>query len=224
MKQALLLLVILASVAGKQTVRDRVEQYTSEVNRRLSPAFRAARVSYPPKQLVLVGLKQERALEVYAAGEDGKFKLIKSYRILAASGKLGPKLREGDNQVPEGIYEIESLNPNSLYHLSLRISYPSKFDRTQAKQDGRKDLGGDIMIHGGAASIGCIAVGDEAAEELFVLAEVTGLKNIVVILSAVDFRMRKLPADYTPPQPWVQTLYRDIAASLKNLSKLNGDH
>lgn len=73
---------------------------------------------------------------------------IKSYPILAASGSIGPKLRESDMQVPEGVYQIESLNPNSQFHLSLRVNYPNEFDREQARIDGRAQLGGDIMIHG----------------------------------------------------------------------------
>jgi murein L,D-transpeptidase YafK len=65
-----------------------------------------------------------------------------------ASGGLGPKLGAGDRQGPERIYAIESLNPNSLFHLSMRLNYPNEFDQMRAKQDGRSDLGGDIMIHG----------------------------------------------------------------------------
>ena len=69
------------------------------------------------------------------------------YPILAASGVLGPKLREGDKQVPEGIYGAEALNPNSKFHLSIRLNYPNTFDRRMAQSDGRTQLGGDIMIH-----------------------------------------------------------------------------
>jgi murein L,D-transpeptidase YafK len=71
-----------------------------------------------------------------------------------ASGKAGPKLREGDGQVPEGIYRIDGLNPNSSYHLSLKLNYPNDFDLEQARTEGRTELGGDIFIHGKAVSIG----------------------------------------------------------------------
>ena len=164
--------------------------------------------------MTLIGLKQERELQLYAAGPDGRYKLIRSYPILAASGTLGPKLREGDMQVPEGLYRIESLNPNSSFHLSLRVSYPNAFDREQAKAERRTKLGGDIMIHGNAVSIGCIAVGDPAAEDLFVLAAETGLRNIHVILTPVDFRDGKsVPSDASTPQ-WVGRLYESIKAEL----------
>jgi len=126
-------------------------------------------------------------------------------------------LREGDQQVPEGIYSIESLNPNSSYHLSLRVNYPNVFDREQAAREGRTNLGGDIMIHGGAVSVGCLAMGDEAAEDLFVLAADTGLTNITVILSPVDFRKgQRVPQTGAVP-PWTASLYQTIQSNLYGL-------
>ncbi|MBI4584602.1 MAG: hypothetical protein HY717_11360 [Planctomycetes bacterium] len=183
------------------------------------PLFEARAVPYPPRKLALIGLKDEKALEVWAAGEDGKFALITTYPILGASGRLGPKLREGDYQVPEGLYRLESLNPNSLYHLALRVNYPNDFDRERAAREGRGRLGGDIMIHGGAGSIGCLAMGDEAAEDLFVLAAETGLGRIAVILSPADFRQRELPElDHELP-PWTAELYARIKSELAKFNR-----
>jgi len=71
---------------------------------------------------------------------------VADYRITAASGTAGPKLREGDRQVPEGIYRIVGLNPNSRYHLSMKLDYPNAFDRHQAARDGRARPGSDIFI------------------------------------------------------------------------------
>jgi hypothetical protein len=83
-----------------------------------------------------------------------------------------------------------------------------------AARDGRANLGGDIFIHGGSASIGCIAIGDEAAEELFVLTALAGIVNTRVIVSAIDFR-RSPPAASTPiDPPWTIELYKHIAESL----------
>jgi hypothetical protein len=200
--------------SGGKTTQERVEEFGAVVAARLRPAFERAGVSYPPARLALIGLKTERALQVYAADSTGEFRFIRSYPILAASGTLGPKLREGDGQVPEGVYRIESLNPNSRYHLALRVSYPNEFDRQQARADGRKNLGGDIMIHGGAASIGCLAMGDEAAEDLFVLAALTGISNIAVVIAPVDFRTRELPAGHETLPAWTKELYANIKAAL----------
>lgn len=204
---------------GKQTVEGRVRQFGGAVKQRLTPHFKRAGVGYPPKILVLIGLKEEKILEIFAADGDGKSRFIRSYPILAASGQAGPKLREGDRQVPEGLYRIESLNPNSLYHLALRVNYPSDFDRAQARADGRANLGGDIMIHGSSGSVGCLAMGDETAEDLFVLAALTGIENIRVILSPVDFRIRTLSQLPTAAPRWTPALHRQIQAELLKYGK-----
>jgi len=205
-------------MAGRATVAERLTQYGETARLRLRPHFTKAGLDYPPKQLVLLGLKSERELQLFGADSNGAFRFVRSYPVLAASGGLGPKLREGDQQVPEGIYRIESLNSNSLFHLSLRIDYPNAFDREQARQEGRTQLGGDIMIHGSAASIGCLAMGDEAAEDLFVLASDTGLGNIFVILSPVDFRQgRSVPASARLPI-WSEALYSQIRHELEKVS------
>ncbi len=201
---------------GKRTVADRVEQFGATVQERLAPEFERIGVSYPPERITLVGIKQDNLLEVWVSEPP---KLLKTYKILGASGGLGPKLREGDMQVPEGLYRIESLNPNSLYHLALRLNYPSEFDKAKGILDGREDLGCDIMIHGKDCSIGCLAMGDEAAEKLFVLAAETGIDNVSVILTPVDFRTDELPADMPEVPDWTPELYASIKKELMKLDK-----
>ena len=199
---------------GRKTVSERVAEFGAAVHDRLDGHFREIGVAYPPARLVFLGLKTERLLEVWAANPGGDYRLLKTYPILGASGSIGPKLAEGDRQVPEGLYKIESLNPNSLYHLSLRIDYPNAFDREMGKIDRRTDLGCDIMIHGGTGSIGCLAMGDEAAEDLFILAAETGIGNINVILSPVDFRIRELPPGESQPPEWIAGVYANIRKEL----------
>ena len=82
------------------------------------------------------------------------------------------------------------------------------YDKKRAVEDGRKNLGGDIMVHGGNASIGCLAMGDEAIEDLFVLVAKTGLANVEVIISPIDFRTRNLSEKMSPD--WTDELYRII--------------
>ena len=199
---------------GRKTVTDRLAEFGPAARRRLAPDFKRTGVSYPPKQLIFVGLKQEKTLEVWASPP---LKLLKTYPILGTSGTLGPKLREGDLQIPEGVYKIESLNPNSLYHLALRLDYPNPFDQARGKTDGRKNLGGDIMIHGKNCSVGCLAMGDEAIEELFVLSAETGTENIKVILSPVDFRIRERPDNLTGLPDWAPDLYVLIKNELRKV-------
>jgi murein L,D-transpeptidase YafK len=96
-----------------------------------------------------------------------RFVLLKAYPICALAGEIGPKRREGDNQTPEGFYEIDAFNPNSEYLLSLHISYPNASDRALGR---RAALGGAIYLHGGCRTVGCIAVTDDAIEELYWIA------------------------------------------------------
>lgn len=201
----------------KATVAERLEQYGPAARARLEPHFKAVGIAYPPQRLVLVGLKQERVLEVWVSADGKRYKLLHTYPILAASGVSGPKLREGDRQVPEGLYRVELLNPSSLYHLSLRVNYPNEFDLKHARAEGRTQPGSDIMIHGKAASIGCLAMGDPAIEEIFTLAAETGIEKISIILAPVDFRERALPKLETPLPDWTKELYAEIQTKLAEL-------
>ena len=218
MKKELLMLGVLAVLyagCGRSvTVEERVTQYGASVQTRLAPIFATNGIAYPPPSITLIGLKAEKKLELYARAADGSQKLIKTYPILAASGTAGPKLKEGDKQVPEGFYRIESLNPNSRFHLSLRVNYPNVEDKQRAAKEGRTNLGGDIMIHGNSVSIGCLAMGDPAAEELFVLAAKTGLSKIDVLLCPADFRAKP---NFQPPASapdWTTELYSRLKTKL----------
>jgi len=97
----------------KKSVNDVLANIGADVKERLLPWFEKAKVSYPPSRLALLGFKAEKRLEVWAETE-ATWKWVHSYPILAASGVAGPKLYEGDSQVPEGIYRLNFLNPNSL--------------------------------------------------------------------------------------------------------------
>jgi len=207
---------------GPRSMGDRLAVHGPAARARLAPPFAAAGVPYPPARVALIGIKSEKVLHLCAAGRGCDFAFVRSYPILGASGRPGPKLRDGDRQVPEGIYGIESLNPNSLYHLSLRIGYPNAFDRRMAARDGRTSLGGDIMIHGGEGSAGCLAMGDEAAEDLFVLAADAGIGNVRIVIAPVDFRKEAAPADLPVDPPWVAGLYGEIREEIARYPPTGG--
>jgi murein L,D-transpeptidase YafK len=134
----------------------------------LPALFRRAGLGYPPRRALIRVLKRERELELWAAGADGtRYRRVKTYRICAASGTLGPKRRLGDLQVPEGFYTVISFNPWSRYHAALVLDYPNRADRIRA---GAHNPGNSILIHGKCVSIGCVALEDEDAAELFLAA------------------------------------------------------
>ena len=193
-----------------------IEQVLSALGpaeRRIRPAFARAKVAWPPHKLTLLAFKTERRLELYASGAEEGPRFILFYPIMAASGTSGPKLREGDKQVPEGFYRIELLNPNSRYHLSLRVNYPNLDDIQVARAEGREsaNLGSDIMIHGGAVSAGCLAIGDPAIEELFLLVARVGLDNVELVIAPWDFRREKA----APEGAYVQ-LYNHLQRAIKS--------
>jgi murein L,D-transpeptidase YafK len=112
--------------------------------------------------------KEEKQLELFVRNRaSGKFELFRTYPIAAASGVLGPKLVEGDSQVPEGFYHVPpaAMNPTSRYHLAFNIGYPNEFDRAHQR------TGSAIMVHGNDVSIGCLAMTDAKIEEIYTLCD-----------------------------------------------------
>ncbi len=189
---------------------------------RLKPYFQGAGVAYPPRQIALIVLKDEMELELWAE-KDGRWAYVHTYDVLAASGEAGPKQKLGDHQVPEGIYHITSLNPNSRFHLSMKLDYPNSFDLQKARVEKRTGLGGDIFIHGKAKSVGCVAVGDRAIEELFVIAARTGIPNVTVVIAPNDLRRWKPWLDKNQIYPsWLPELYDAIAQELAKFTEKPG--
>ena len=127
-------------------------------------------------------------LEIYMAGDDGKYSLFKTKDICAASGTLGPKTKTGDNQSPEGFYYITAarFNPWSSYHLSLNLGYPNTYDRAHGY------TGNFLMIHGECVSIGCYAMTNGGIEEIYTLARAANLNGQKVIrIHSFPFPMSK---------------------------------
>ena len=167
-------------------------------------------------ELVLVGLKEERMLEVWGRSVEGELKLIQRFPFTGFSGGLGPKLREGDGQIPEGVYVIEYLNPNSRFHLSMKLDYPNAFDQAKGRADGRERLGFDIFIHGGSATIGCIPIGDAGIEQLFLMVSEIGRENVTALISPYDMRRESKQVEI-PEIDWELELYGEIKAEFTRL-------
>lgn len=199
---------VYSKIAGRSTVDEVISRIGASAEKNLKPRFAAAGVSYPPTSITLLATKQEAQLEVWAS-DGADFHYIHTYPVLKTSGDAGPKLREGDRQVPEGIYRVIGLNPNSAYHLSMKLDYPNSFDLKHATAENRTEPGTNIFIHGKAVSVGCLAMGDETIEELFVLAATVGVDNIEVVIAPRDPRHHALKP--TPEDAeWVTELYQQI--------------
>ena len=109
--------------------------------------------------------KQESELEVWKQDRTGRFALLKTYPICRWSGELGPKVKEGDRQAPEGFYTITpgQMNPNSQFYLSFDLGYPNAFDRAHGR------TGAHLMVHGDCSSRGCYSMTDEQIQEIYAL-------------------------------------------------------
>ena len=116
--------------------------------------------------MLIRAYKKEAELEVWKRKPDGKYVFLKTYPMCRWSGQLGPKVTEGDRQVPEGFYTITpgQMNPNSHYYLSFNVGYPNAYDRANGH------TGGSIMVHGICSSAGCFSMTDKQIEEIYAIA------------------------------------------------------
>lgn len=142
-----------------------------EARRRTTPEMKTALAEEGlalGSPIFIRAFKEERELELFVENkETGKFELFRTYPIVAASGSLGPKLAEGDGQVPEGFYFVppSAMNPHSRYHLAFNIGFPNEFDKAHGR------TGSSIMIHGSSVSIGCLAMTDAKIEEIYTVCQ-----------------------------------------------------
>jgi murein L,D-transpeptidase YafK len=132
--------------------------------------------------------KEESELEVWKLRQDGRYYHYKTYPICTWSGELGPKLRDGDRQAPEGFYTVtrEQMNPDSKHHLAFNLGYPNPYDKSNRR------TGNALMVHGKCSSAGCYAMTDALMEEIYALAReafIGGQESFQV--HAYPFRMTK---------------------------------
>jgi murein L,D-transpeptidase YafK len=120
----------------------------------------------PAAPVLIRAYKKEAELEIWKMKSDGRYTLLKTFPMCRWSGQLGPKVREGDMQVPEGFYTIApgQMNPNSHYYLSFNVGYPNAFDRAWGRN------GGNVMVHGVCSSAGCFSMTDAQVAEIYAIA------------------------------------------------------
>ena len=142
--------------------------------------------------------KKEALLEVWIK-KDERYVHLKDYAICAYSGHLGPKLREGDKQAPEGFYRVypRQLNPHSKFHLAFNLGYPNAYDRAHHR------TGSFLMVHGNCVSVGCYAMTDAKIEEIYGLVA-AALRNgqPYVPVHIFPFRMEDTTMDAYSESRW----------------------
>lgn len=180
-----------ATITLEELIRMRqewsVEEYSIEnkfITRTLDEGLEALGANVGDPIFIRI-FKEESLLEVWIRSK-AKYRHLKDYVICSYSGSLGPKLKEGDCQAPEGFYTVKKhqLNSNSKYHLAFNLGYPNEYDRAHER------TGSFLMVHGNCVSIGCYAMTDEKIEEIYSLLETAlekGQKYVQV--HAYPFRM-----------------------------------
>ena len=110
--------------------------------------------------------KKEAEFEIWKMKPDGRYVHFKTFPMCRWSGQLGPKMAEGDRQVPEGFYKITpgQMNPRSEYYLSFNVGYPNAYDRAHGAS------GGSIFVHGACSSAGCFSMTDEQIDQIYAVA------------------------------------------------------
>lgn len=158
--------MIPTSVAEKIGLRADISEVRTNQVPRLQEAFAAQGLTFGAPIYIRI-FKEEAELELWVQTPDGPYALFRSYPICNFSGDLGPKLREGDRQSPEGFYSVakSALNPKSSFHLSFNLGFPNAFDRAHAR------TGSYLMVHGDCVSVGCYAMTDAAIEEIYITLE-----------------------------------------------------
>ena len=155
-------------LTAKSNDEDRVAEARKRCGASLRARFEKAGVKYPAAEVFFRAMKRDAIVEMWANSATGEpLRLITTFAVTASSGGPGPKRIQGDGQVPEGFYEVDRFNPQSLFHLSLGINYPNASDRILSDH---ARPGGDIFIHGKRVSIGCLPLGDAAIEEAYLAA------------------------------------------------------
>jgi murein L,D-transpeptidase YafK len=156
----------------------------SRVLPHLRSALKARRLAYGAPVFLRI-FKESRELELWVQ-QDTQYARFRTYPICAMSGDLGPKTKQGDQQAPEGFYQVTPvrLNPFSDYHLPFNLGYPNAYDRAHGR------TGGALMVHGDCVSIGCFAMTDAGIEEIYTLVAIA-LRNgqVQVPVEIYPFRM-----------------------------------
>jgi murein L,D-transpeptidase YafK len=156
------------SFKSSQLKNARVKAAYDEKEVSVKKLFEAKKLPYENFDLLIRAFKNEKALEVWVKTKNAKtFELLTTYPFCTTSGVLGPKRKEGDLQIPEGVYHINHFNPLSDFYLSLGVSYPNASDKILSDP---KSPGGAIYVHGNCVTIGCIPITDDKIKELYLIA------------------------------------------------------
>lgn len=172
---------------------DRVRTAYNKWEPSVKKMFQEKGIKYPCANIFYRGFKGSNEFELWARNDiSDTFTHIKTYKICALSGILGPKRWEGDRQVPEGFYFLSEFKPNSEYHLSMLVNYPNYSDLVYGNKERP---GGDIYVHGACMTVGCLPMTNEWIEEIYtigLISRINGQLNIPVHIFPLRYTQKGL--------------------------------
>jgi len=155
------------SFKDSQLKYSRVRQAYKDKEDNITALLQNKQIAKNRLKIYLRAFKSEKQIELWGKNSsDTKYVLLKTFNVCRTSGRLGPKRKQGDFQIPEGFYHINRFNPYSNFYLSLGINYPNKSDRILGVKG---KLGGDIFIHGACVTIGCLPITNDQIKELYII-------------------------------------------------------
>lgn len=111
--------------------------------------------------------KETSELEVWMQRDsDRTFVLLDTYPICHWTGSIGPKIKEGDRQSPEGFYTVRWQQTRLVgrWQKAFNLGFPNPYDQLNRR------TGSYILVHGGCSSVGCFAMTEQVQDEIFGLA------------------------------------------------------
>jgi murein L,D-transpeptidase YafK len=181
------------SFYNSQMASDRVRGAMSRYENDWKKLFAEKKLDWPAKNIYIRCFKADQKFEVYARNKaTDTFTHVKTFAVCVLSGKMGPKRRENDKQVPEGYYFFDEFNKNSNYYLSLLVSYPNFSDLIKGDKEAP---GSAIYVHGSCVTIGCLPMTDEIIQEIYalcVVARTNGQLNIPIHIFPTYFTRQGL--------------------------------
>jgi murein L,D-transpeptidase YafK len=207
-----------------EEIQKKFERVANAYERKEQYLFMKCRAQEIPEEtfgnILVRAFKKEEMMEIWVQKPDGVYVKFNEFKIYSLSGKLGPKIVQGDCQVPEGFYNINDFNPVSNYHLSLGINYPNEAD---LKLYPAPKKGYDIYIHGGHASAGCLAMSNYYVEDIYisaVKAKANGQQKVPVHI--YPFKMTEENIDkysQLPEYAAYKTFWQNLAVGYKIFEK-----
>lgn len=184
-------------------------EVVKELDANISDAFDRKKVIRPIINTTLIVFKKEQKAVIWVTDNvaQNHFMLSDSIQI---NPRNGTRLYDDEDLIPEGVYEIESVNSDDL---SFQIDYPNAFDIQKQVADKRPKMTTKVIFE---TTNGDLKLSKNLMTEFLFLAKESGIENSNIIIVPNDFRNEKnIPYCATCPH-WIEELYGSLRLYLSD--------